>query len=268
MQGRGGTVLQTVETGERRRTAKKRYFILDAVRGAAVVNMIVYHAVWDIVNVFDVNLTWFDSPGAYIWQQCICQTFIFISGFCFLFDKNPLKRGLYVSAAGVAVSVATKIFMPDDVIIFGILTLIGSCILLLTAFRFVTLKVNPIAGIVICMLLFVATKNVNDGFLGFEGLNFAPLPGFFYRNLFTAFLGFPPQDFYSSDYFSLVPWLFLYLAGHFAYLLLEKKERLGFLCPSVCKPLEIVGRKSFLIYLAHQPVVYGLLYVFFAVVKK
>ena len=259
---------QTAKAEKPSRAAKKRYYVLDAVRGFAVVNMIFYHAVWDAVNVFDVNWEWFDSLGAHIWQQCICCVFIFVSGFCFLFDKKPLKRGLCVFAAGAAVSVVTKIFMPDDIIIFGILTLIGSCILFMAAFGRITVKINPLAGEVACVLLFAVTKNVNDGFLGFGGLNFAPLPEFLYRNLFTAFFGFPPSDFYSTDYFSLVPWLFLYLAGHFAYLLLAKKERLGFLCPSVCKPLEIIGRKSFLIYLAHQPAVYGLLYVFFSVVKK
>lgn len=258
--------MNTVKSAELKTGAKKRYYILDGIRGLAVLNMIIYHAVWDIVRVFGVDWAWFGLTGAYIWQQCICQTFIFVSG-CFLLDKKPFKRGVYVFGAGAAISVITKLFMPDDIIIFGILTFIGSCILLMTVLKRFTVKLNPAVGIVVFLLMFIVTKNVNDGFLGFERLNIAPLPDFLYRNLLTAFLGFPASDFYSADYFSLVPWLFLYLAGHFAYLLLAKKERLDILCPSVGKPLEFIGRKAFLIYLVHQPAVYGILFVFFKLLR-
>ena len=48
---------------------KNRYYILDAIRGFALLNMILYHASWDLVYMFDVNWSWYRSNGAYIWQD-------------------------------------------------------------------------------------------------------------------------------------------------------------------------------------------------------
>ena len=35
---------------------KRRYEILDILRGFALINMIAYHACWDLVYLFDVSL--------------------------------------------------------------------------------------------------------------------------------------------------------------------------------------------------------------------
>ena len=85
------------------------------------------------------------------------------------------------------------------------------------------------------------------------------MPEGLYRNLFTAWLGFPGPGFSSTDYFSLVPWLFLFLAGYFLRRLLDRPlERLD---PDAlrCPPLCALGRWSLPVYMLHQPVVYGVL---------
>jgi len=79
----------------------KRYSALDGIRGLALLNMIAYHAVWDLVYLFDFHLQWYQSEGAYIWQQCICWTFIFLSGFCEPLGKEKLKRGITVFSLGL-----------------------------------------------------------------------------------------------------------------------------------------------------------------------
>lgn len=43
----------------------KRYSALDGIRGLALLNMIAYHAVWDLVYLFDFHLQWYQSEGAY-----------------------------------------------------------------------------------------------------------------------------------------------------------------------------------------------------------
>lgn len=43
-----------------------RYFALDGIRGLALLNMIAYHAVWDLVYLFGFDLQWYQSEGAYI----------------------------------------------------------------------------------------------------------------------------------------------------------------------------------------------------------
>lgn len=67
--------------------------------------------------------------------------------------------------------------------------------------------------------------------------------------------GFPPEDFFSGDYFSLVPWMFLYLSGYFLYDIVIEKKSFQKLMEVRIKPLEWIGRRSLLIYLLHQPVV-------------
>ena len=73
----------------------------------------------------------------------------------------------------------------------------------------------------------------------------------------TAYLGFPFPGFRSTDYFSLVPWLFLFLTGYFLFRLTGQRLAAA---PDLgrCVPLEALGRRSLLVYMLHQPVLYGL----------
>lgn len=100
------------------------------------------------------------------------------------------------------------------------------------------------------------TRNVNDGYLGFERLNLLTLPEALYKNLFTTYLGFTEKDFYSTDYFSLIPWLFLFLAGYFTFRFLKGKRVMEYLKGSFLPPVEWLGRHSLVIYMLHQPLLY------------
>ena len=86
------------------------------------------------------------------------------------------------------------------------------------------------------------------------------LPDSLYANLLTAYLGFPGPGFYSTDYFSLIPWLFLFWAGFYLYKVVGR-PRMEPLRRSICPPLGWIGRHSLVIYMLHQPVLYGLLMV-------
>lgn len=83
----------------------------------------------------------------------------------------------------------------------------------------------------------------------------------------TAVLGFPPAGFYSSDYFPLLPWLFLFWAGYFLHFCMGR-ARMEPLRRSVCAPLGWLGRHSLGIYLLHQPVIYGVLLLLFHVFEQ
>ena len=85
------------------------------------------------------------------------------------------------------------------------------------------------------------------------------VPQGWYRNDLTACLGFPGPDFFSTDYFSLVPWCFLFLAGYFLHRLLEGPLARWDPDALRCPPLEALGRQSLPVYMIHQPVIYGIL---------
>ena len=112
---------------------KQRYHILDEIRGITLCSMILYHAVWDLVYMFGRDWAWYRSDFAYIWQQSICWSFILLSGFCFSLGKKKWKRGMVVFLAGVVISLVTEIFMPANRIRFGVLTLLGSSMLIMAA---------------------------------------------------------------------------------------------------------------------------------------
>jgi len=245
-------------TAEGMGKSRLRYGFLDSFRGLVLISMILYHACWDLVYIFNMKWSWYLGAGAYIWQQSICWSFIFLSGFCWSLGRKPLKRGLLVFMAGLFVSVITVVFMPENRVIFGVLTLIGSCMLLMIPLEKVIKKVPAGWGLTVSMLFFICMRNMNKGFLGFEEWNLVRLPDALYRGRLMTFLGFMEPGFYSTDYFSLFPWLFLFLSGYFFYNILKEKQ--GFMekyLTGKWEPLSFLGRHSLPIYMLHQPVIYG-----------
>lgn len=239
-----------------------RYHFIDSVRGIVLVSMILYHTAWDLVYLFQADWDWYRGESGYIWQQSICWTFIFLSGFCWDLGKHPAKRGLIVLTAGALVSLATWIAMPRQSIMFGILTFLGISMLLLIPLSRLLRKIPPAAGIAASSLLFAAARNINDGYLGFEQWNLCQIPERLYDGMFATFLGFRDPAFHSSDYFSLFPWFFLFLAGYFVYKEIKERELHPKLLEKKIPFFSALGRCSLQIYLIHQPIIYIILRIF------
>ena len=244
---------------------KQRYHLLDVIRGITLFSMIAYHGMWDLVYMYGVRWDWYRGTGAYIWQQSICWTFIILSGFCWSMGKRPLKRGLVVFGSGLLVTVVTLLFMPQNRVIFGVLTFTGSAMLLMIPvdrlmqrFEKQYGRIAMAIGLAISVGCFIITRNINEGYLGFEKLRLVKLPVSLYRGKFMTYLGFPEPGFYSTDYFSLLPWLFLFLCGYFVYSLLKDKLPCYPILKSDVPVFSFIGKHSLLIYLLHQPVLYGI----------
>jgi len=162
-----------------------------------------------------------------------------------------------VFGGGLLVTAVTIAVMPQNRVVFGVLTCIGSCMLLLIPLDKILRKIPAEAGVVLSFGLFVLTRNVNRGWLGFESWKLAALPGEWYRNLLTAYIGMPPRNFYSTDYFSLVPWFFLFVTGYYLYAVCRKYEWLGGRAWQIKLPVvDYLGKRSLLVYLLHQPIIY------------
>lgn len=237
-----------------------RLHLLDGIRGLVLISMIAYHFSWNMVYLYGASWNWYRSNAAYLWQQSICWTFILLSGFCWSMSRNHVKRGLMVFGGGLLVTVVTLLVMPQNRVVFGVLTLIGSAMLLMIPLEKVLRNVPGEIGIAISFGLFWLLRNINEGYLGFERINLARLPRDWYVNLFTTYLGFPSAGFYSTDYFSLFPWLFLFVTGYFLLRICEKR---GWLQAKVLQKklpfIDYLGKNSLLVYLLHQPVLYGVL---------
>lgn len=258
--------------------ASRRLHLLDELRGLNLIDMIVYHFAWNLVYIARIDWSWYRGQGAHVWQQSICWTFILLSGFCWSFGKHPFKRGLTVFLAGGLVTAVTLVFLPENRIIFGVLTLIGSCMLLMIPLDKLLGKIeNPVAVIVLTSLfgfLFLLFLPVNGGHLAnFAGIlqgeglfvGGPALPKTLYQGWLNTYLGFPAADFYSTDYFPLLPWFFLFVTGYLLHRLCSgcNLGKVNFLEAGIWRknPLPwaaFIGRHSLLIYLLHQPALYSI----------
>ena len=242
---------------------RKRYHLLDGIRGMVLLSMTAYHFSWNMVYLYGAKWAWYKSTGAYIWQQSVCWTFILLSGFCWSMGKQPLKRGVLVFCSGLLVTAVTLAVMPYNRVVFGVLTCIGSAMLLMIPLDKILTNRRQELGMIGSFGLFVLTRNINRGSLGFESFCLISLPTDWYRNLLTAYIGMPPADFYSTDYFSLFPWVFLFITGYFLYGVCKKYGILEWKILQKQIPFfDFLGKHSLLVYLLHQPILYLLLEVY------
>lgn len=247
---------------------RERVGFIDEVRGIAILLMVVYHTFYDLVVLFGLDLPVFYSAELGVVRDVFAGLFIFISGTACRFSRNNLKRGVLCFALGMLMTYVTAIVMPSTQILFGILHLLGIS-MIVAAFLLPYLdKINHWVGMILCAVLFLLTMNLSRGYFGLPGgLGISFSADGWGQGLLFPF-GLLSNGFYSSDYFPLFPWLFVFFAGiWFGKLVVEHK------LPDFCyrthlRPLAWVGRHTIWIYLLHQPVVYGVLYAIYYLVGQ
>ena len=168
-----------------------------------------------------------------------------------------------VCGAGLVIMLVTAIAMPENKVLFGILTLLGSCMLFMIPLEKLLRYIKSLWGLLISFVIFLILYPVNEGYLGLGEWRIVDLPKSWYANLFSAYLGFPTSTFRSTDYFSILPWLFLFMAGYFLYRMFEEKKFLSYLNIGKNRVLERLGKHSLLIYMLHQPFAYGVLFLYY-----
>lgn len=234
-----------------------RYPFLDELRGAAILMMVAYHLLYDGVVFAGWEIPLFSPPLSF-WQDSIGALFILLSGCASRFSRSNLRRGLRCLAAACLITAVTFFWIPNVADWFGVLHFLGCAMLLHPLVQPLLDRIPVLWGTLGFVLLFFVFYPASRGQLGL-GFFQVPLPSFLYRNFATAILGFPPYNFASSDYYPLLPWLFLFFAGSLLGRALLRMGRRPALFRSRCRPLAWLGRHSFWIYLIHQPILYGLI---------
>lgn len=239
----------------------KRIYLLDELRGFAILCMVIHHTFLDIGDV--LGLEWgyrvFDALCRV--QPFFWAIFIVISGICSRLSRNTLKRGFIVLACGMAITLVTAVIMPaigftGAEIYFGILHCLGCCMILTGLAMPVINRIDYRVGAVLSLLLFVLTASINSRSLLFGLID---LPDSWYQYDFLAPIGLFSSSFKSADYFSVIPWIFMFLFGAFLGKLAKDealppamyKKHSAFLC--------FVGRNSLWIYMLHQPAIYAVM---------
>ena len=134
------------------------------------------------------------------------------------------------------------------------------CQLLYAILRPVLKRIPPVAGAIGCAVLFALTYRVPRRLLGLGVLTVA-LPDAWYTCAPLSILGFLSPDFFSADYFPIIPYAFAFFCGHFLGHWLDRIP--DALCRPHCRPLGWLGRHSLLIYLVPQPVLMGVMTLIF-----
>lgn len=234
-------------------TADKRENLIDALRGAAVVSMVLFHFCYDVCMILGRDPAWYERRPAFLWQQSICWSFILISGYVWRRGRrHSLRRGLILNLCGALVTLVTWLVFPREAVWFGILTFLGCAALLLIPLDRLRGGERPVLGFAVSALLFALLRHLADGWVGLGPLRIA-LPEAWYACRLLTPLGLPFPDFRSGDYYPLLPWFCLYLCGYYLQPLLRRSSRWRELAAMKLEPLGWIGRRSLWIYLLHQP---------------
>lgn len=228
--------------------SKSRIWELDALRGVCILCVIVVHFLFDLSFFGGLDLT---LPAWYVFiQEYGGAIFVVLSGICVTLGSKSVRRGLIVFACGMLITAVTygmyRLGMSgaDVVVKFGVLHLLGVCMLVYPAFK----KLPPAALAVLGLLIAVTGYAIRSVIVP-------------QRWLFP--LGLTYEGFTSSDYFPLFPQLGYFLIGAAIGKTAYREKRT--LLPGAFQQTPVArffcwcGRQSLFIYLLHQPIVYGLL---------
>jgi len=239
-----------------------RAHFLDELRGFSILLMVLHHAAWDLHYLFGVHIPLVEHPVMNLLQPFFAGVFVFISGMVCNTSRSNLRRGCITLACALAVTVVTSFVMPQQTVRFGILHLLGSCMLLYRWASVALRKIPAETGFVLAAVLFAVAWKVPNGQIGLAGWA-AALPPQLYRFGLGYLFGFPADGFRSVDYFPLIPWAFLFFAGSFLGrpIFAQRSPRWLFVCR--LPPLAWVGRHSLWFYLLHQPLLFGFMHLIF-----
>lgn len=222
----------------------KRLWQLDCLRGMAVLMMLVSNFLFDL---FYFTAVLDPASGFPAWlARSTAGLFVLLVGVSLSLSyarpmaqrqgfNKYLRRGAGIFALGLLITLATRIVVGRQYVVFGILHLIGSGIILSYPFLKHRRFALPTGLLIITAAPFIGNLQIDSGWL--------------------LWLGIQCPGFVSVDYTPLVPWFGIMLIG----IALG-----GFITiPPASVPqkrfirlLAACGRHSLVIYFAHQPLLW------------
>lgn len=230
---------------------KERIWELDFLRGIFILCVVIIHGVYDL----RIFCNWeINTPYIYDFIQYNGGVlFVLLSGICITLGNHFWKRGCVVFACGLLVSNVTFLMVHFEMadksvlIYWGVLHLLGFAMLTYALFKHMPTWLLSILGVTMILIGYY-------------------LEGYMAENLWFCWLGLTPPGFVTADYFPVLPYLGWFLTGIVLgrTLYKNKKTLLPKISPDIVpiRALSFCGRHSLWIYLAHQPLLYGILMLF------
>ena len=217
----------------------KRIFEIDFLKVTAIILMIIFHFIYDLNEFVGLDIN-YQSSLWYWLGRVAAVLFIFLAGINSGFSKKPIKHGMIVFSCGMIITLVSLIMFKEEFVRFGVLHFLG-----------------------ISMMLFPLLKSLNNWIL----IIFALVTGilfsfdsFVYNTKIIIFLenifGRP-----SFDYYPLFPYLSLFILGILVYKILYYKKKSIFNLYTKNKIIIFVSKHSLLIYLIHQPIILGIIFI-------
>lgn len=233
-------------------TGTARIEALDLARAAALLAMAIFHFAWDLEFFGYSGPGTMAATGWKLFARAIASSFLFLAGLSLVLahGRGVRWRGFWrrfavVAGAALAISVVTYFAVPNGFIFFGILHQIALASLLGLAF----LRLPPLLTLVLAAAVIAAPHYLRSEMFAH--------PAWWW-------LGLSPGNPRSNDYVPVFPWFGAVLAG-IAVGGLAQGSGLTARLSSLrfgrwSRSLRFAGRHSLAVYLIHQPLLIGLLW--------
>lgn len=235
-----------------------RFGRLDALRGAAIVWMAVFHFCFDLNHYRLLNpvQNFYADPFWTVQRAAIVCLFMFTAGLSQAVAHDAgqgwprfWKRWLQIAGCALLVSAGSALMFPKSWISFGVLH--GFAVMLVLARLAAPLR----------------------GWLWPLGLLLLSLPHVvqhpFFDTRLTNWVGLVTRKPVTEDFAPVLPWLGVMLWGLVAgqWLLAQRRDVLAGALPALLQPLATLGRWSLTFYMLHQPLLIGAILAWLAVAR-
>ena len=226
----------------------ERILWIDVIRGVSILAMITFHFAFDLMYFGFSKPNLIYQPDWRLFERIIAFSFLFIAGLSLFITHGSvinwnsfIKRYGVTAICAVMISTVTYVLFNGDMIRFGILHAISVSGLI----SLLLLKLNSFFLALLAVIIFLINLLIPQ-----------PLEG----DYFWQWLIYTNETPHSLDYRPVIPWIAPFILGMASYKLFKKWGLLETSNNIIYRELSILswlGRNSLIIYLIHQPILFG-----------